>query len=75
MKTALTRIDSVSMLTGIATILCVYSYVRHTKSGKDLTIVDQYAHFLGPLLYFLSIAAIGIYFYSLKGVLALFKWE
>tara|TARA_Y100000590_G_C15591392_1_gene966227 strand:- start:94 stop:1275 length:1182 start_codon:yes stop_codon:yes gene_type:complete len=73
----LTFLDSFILLsyffTGIATILCVYSYVRHTKSGKDLTIVDQYAHFLGPLLYFLSIAAIGIYFYSFKGALALFK--
>ena len=73
----LTFLDSFILLsyffTGIATILCVYSYVRHVKSGKDLTIIDEYAHFLGPLLYFLSIIGIGIYYYSIDGALALFK--
>jgi len=73
----LTFLDSFILLsyffTGIATLLCMYSYVRHTKSGKDLTIVDGYAQFLGPLLYFLSLIGIGIYFYKIDGMLALFK--
>ena len=68
----LTFLDAFILLsyffTGIATVLCVYSYVRHTKSGKDLTVVDEYAHVYGPLLYFISLLAIGIYFFSLDGV-------
>ena len=68
----LTFLDSFILLsyffTGIATMLCVYSYVRHTKSGKDLTLVDEKAHFYGPLLYFVSLIAIGIYFFSIEGI-------
>ena len=68
----LTFLDAFILLsyffTGIATVLCVYSYVRHTKSGKDLTMVDEKAHFYGPLLYFLSLLCIAIYFFNIDGV-------
>ena len=68
----LTFLDAFILLsyffTGIATVLCVYSYVRHTKSGKDLTLVDEKAHFYGPLLYFVSLILIGVYFFSVGGI-------
>ena len=73
----LTFLDAFILLsyffTGIATVLCVYSYVRHTKSGKDLTVVDEYAHIYGPLLYFILLLGIALYFFQVDGILALFK--
>ena len=54
--------------TGIATILCVYSFVRKLKSGKDISKVDLIARWLGPMSYFLFLIAI---FYNIKGTLAL----
>ena len=38
--------------TGTATILCVYSFLRKLKSGRDLSVVDSYAQFIGPISYF-----------------------
>ena len=57
--------------TGIATMLCVYSFVRKLKSGKDLSLVDKYAQKAGPISYFGILIVTYIYFYNLDGVLAL----
>tara|TARA_B100000989_G_C19520854_1_gene464079 strand:- start:423 stop:1619 length:1197 start_codon:yes stop_codon:yes gene_type:complete len=57
--------------TGIATMLCVYSFVRKLKSGRDLSVVDKYAQKAGPISYFGILIIIYIYFYNLDGVLAL----
>ena len=38
--------------TGIATILCVYSYLKKLQTGKDISVVDRYARFVGPISYF-----------------------
>ncbi len=54
--------------TGIATILCVYSFVRKLKSGRDLSIVDRYAQFVGPISYFGLLLILLIYFYNLDGI-------
>ena len=52
----LTFLDSFILLsyfyTGTATILCVYSFLRKLKSGRDLSVVDRYAQFIGPISYF-----------------------
>ena len=57
--------------TGVATILCVYSFVRKLKSGRDLSIIDRYAQFVGPLSYFGLLGILLIYFYNLDGMKSL----
>ena len=59
--------------TGIATILCVYSFLRKIKTGKDLSVVDIYAQFIGPISYFGFIIISLIYYYNLEGLGALLK--
>lgn len=44
---------------GIATILCVYSYIRYKKYNNDHNKVDYFAKIIGPGLYL--IANVGIY--------------
>ena len=65
--------------TGVATILCVYSFVRKLKSGRDLSIIDRYAQFVGPLSYFGLLGILLIYFYNLDGMKSLlgpaFGWD
>ena len=39
---------------GMATILCVYSYLRYRKYKKIVNKVDYYAKFIGPTLYVAS---------------------
>lgn len=58
--------------TGIATILCVYSFVRKLKSGRDLSIVDRYAQFVGPISYFGILFILLVYFYNLEAAKGLF---
>ena len=58
--------------TGIATILCVYSFLRKLRSGKDLSVVDRYAQFLGPLSYFAILLILLTYFYNLDAAKGLF---
>ena len=52
--------------TGTATILCVYSFLRKLKSGKDISVVDRYAQFVGPISYFLILLILLTYFYNLE---------
>lgn len=59
--------------TGIATILCVYSFLRKIKTGKDLSVVDRYAQFIGPISYFGFLIISLIYYYNLEGLGALLK--
>jgi hypothetical protein len=54
--------------TGTATILCVYSFLRKLKSGRDLSVVDRYAQFVGPVSYFTILLIMLIYFYNLEGI-------
>ena len=58
--------------TGTATILCVYSFLRKLKSGRDLSVVDRYAQFIGPISYFAILFILLIYFYNLEGAKGLF---
>tara|TARA_B100000989_G_scaffold211757_1_gene160772 strand:- start:807 stop:2006 length:1200 start_codon:yes stop_codon:yes gene_type:complete len=58
--------------TGIATILCVYSFLRKLKSGKDLSVVDRYAQFIGPISYFTILLILLTYFYNLETAKGLF---
>ena len=58
--------------TGIATILCVYSFLRKLRSGKDLSVVDRYAQFIGPISYFGILFILLIYFYNLEAAKGLF---
>ena len=58
--------------TGIATILCVYSFVRKLKSGRDLSIIDRYAQFVGPISYFGVLIILLVYFYNLEAAKGLF---
>ena len=58
--------------TGIATILCVYSFLRKLKSGRDLSVVDRYAQFIGPISYFTILLILLAYFYNLEAVKGLF---
>ena len=71
----LTFLDTFILLsyfyTGIATILCVYSFVSKLKSGADLSNVDLTARWLGPSSYFIILFSTLIYYYNVKGVLAL----
>ena len=71
----LTFLDSFILLsyfyTGIATILCVYSFVKKMSSGADISSVDLKARWLGPLSYLFILASTLIYFYNLDGTLAL----
>tara|TARA_S200000501_G_scaffold105475_1_gene98846 strand:- start:756 stop:1961 length:1206 start_codon:yes stop_codon:yes gene_type:complete len=72
----LTFLDSFILLsyfyTGIATILCVYSFVRKLKSGRDLSIIDRYAQFIGPISYFGILLILLTYFYNLEAAKGLF---
>ena len=54
--------------TGVATILCVYSFVRKLQSGRNLSIVDRYAQYVGPISYFSILLILLVYFYNLEGV-------
>ena len=71
----LTFLDSFILLsyfyTGIATVLCVYSFVKKLSSGKDISIIDLRARWMGPLSYFGILFVTLVYFYNLKGALAL----
>ena len=71
----LTFLDSFILMsyfyTGIATILCVYSFVRKLKSRKNLSKIDLYAQKWGPISYFLFLFIMLIYFYNLDGTLSL----
>ena len=73
----LTFMDSFILLsyfyTGVATILCVYSFLRKIKTGKDLSVVDRYAQFIGPLTYFGILFISLVYYYNLEGIGALLK--
>ena len=57
--------------TGIATVLCVYSFTRKLKSGKNLSNVDLLAQKWGPISYFSFLFIMLIYFYNLDGTLSL----
>jgi hypothetical protein len=59
--------------TGIATILCVYSYLKKLQTGKDISVVDRYARFVGPISYFSILMVSLIYYYNLEGVGAFFR--
>ena len=59
--------------TGIATILCVYSFVKKMTSGADISFVDLKARWIGPLSYFGILILTLVYFYNLEGTLALFR--
>ena len=71
----LTFLDSFILLsyfyTGIATVLCVYSFVKKLSSGKDISIIDLRARWIGPLSYFGILFVALVYFYNLKGALTL----
>ena len=73
----LTFMDSFILLsyfyTGVATILCVYSFLRKIRTGKDLSVVDRYAQFIGPLTYFGILFISLVYYYNLEGIGALLK--
>ena len=58
--------------TGTATILCVYSFLRKLKSGRDLSVVDRYAQFIGPISYFAILFILLTYFYNLEAAKGLF---
>ena len=51
----LTFMDSFILIsyfyTGIASMLCIYSFVRFSKTGKDYTLFDYYSRVLGPISY------------------------
>tara|TARA_Y100000590_G_scaffold402593_1_gene488476 strand:- start:76 stop:1275 length:1200 start_codon:yes stop_codon:yes gene_type:complete len=72
----LTFLDSFILLsyfyTGIATILCVYSFVRKLRSGKDISVVDLKARWIGPLSYFGILFILLIYFYNIEAVAGFF---
>ena len=72
----LTFLDSFILLsyfyTGIATILCVTSFVQKLKSGKDLSTIDKKAQWVGPLSYFLILFTMLTYFYNLEGIAGMF---
>ena len=59
--------------TGIATILCVYSYIKKIKTGKDISIVDRQARYIGPLSYFAILFISLIYYYNVEGVGIFFR--
>lgn len=61
--------------TGIATILCVYSFLRKIKTGKDLSVVDKYSQFIGPISYFGILLISLLYYYNIEGVSAMFLGE
>ena len=72
----LTFLDAFILLsyfyTGIATILCVYSFVKKLKSGEDLSVVDRNAQWVGPSSYFFILFSMLIYFYNIDGMGAMF---
>ena len=55
------------------TILFVYSFLRKIKTGKDLSIVDRYDQFVGPISFFPFLIISLIYYYNLEGLGALLK--
>ena len=59
--------------TGVATILCVYSYRKKIQTGKDISVVDRYARFVGPITYFGILLISLIYYYNAQGVAAFLK--
>jgi hypothetical protein len=58
--------------TGTATILCVYSFLRKLRSGRDLSVVDRYAQFIGPISYFTILFILFTYFYNLEAAKGFF---
>ena len=72
----LTFLDAFILLsyfyTGIATILCVYSFVKKLKSGEDLSVVDRKAQWVGPSSYFFILFSMLIHFYNIDGMGAMF---
>ena len=62
----LTFLDSFILVsyfyTGIATILCVYSFLKKIKSGKDISVIDLKSRWLGPLSYFVILISTMVYF-------------
>ena len=75
MAELLTFLDSFILLsyfyTGIATILCVSSYVRKHETGEEISRVDKHAQWFGPVSYFGILFSLLIYFYNFKGALSL----
>jgi len=71
----LTFLDSFILMsyfyTGIATVLCVYSFTRKLKSRKNLSNVDLLAQKWGPISYFSLLFIMLVYFYNLDGTLSL----
>ena len=71
----LTFLDSFILLsyfyTGIATILCVSSFLRKRVTGKEISRIDKQAQWIGPLSYFGILFSLLIYFYNFKGALSL----
>ena len=71
----LTFLDSFILLsyfyTGIATILCVSSFLRKRATGKEISRIDKHAQWIGPVSYFGILFSLLIYFYNFKGALSL----
>ena len=71
----LTFLDSFILLsyfyTGIATILCVSSFLRKRVTGQEISRIDKQAQWIGPLSYFGILFSLLIYFYNFKGALSL----
>ena len=57
--------------TGIATILCVSSFLRKRVTGQEISRIDKRAQWIGPLSYFGILVILLIYFYNFKGALSL----
>lgn len=49
---------------GMATILCVYSYLRYRKYQNVINKVDHYAKYIGPILYLGSNVTIFVVFFG-----------
>ena len=49
------------------------TFLRKIKTGKDLSVVDRYAQFIGPISYFGFLIISLIYYYNLEGLGALLK--
>ena len=47
--------------------------MKKNFSRKDLSVVDRYAQFIGPISYFGFLIISWIYYYNLEGLGALFK--
>jgi len=70
----LTFLDSFILLsyfyTGIATILCVSSFLRKRKTGQEISRIDNLAQWIGPLSYFGILFSLLVYFYNFAGTLS-----